>query len=85
MRASATSPRSAPGAAGGTSFEAVFECVDTWMDAASLTAIVVNTDCWAPYPDERHSHGVPVLWLLVDGGAPEPPWGRVARLPEDEV
>ena len=68
-----------PRGGGGTRFEAVFECVDRWLDAEDLTCIVVLTDGYAPAPDESAAKGIPVLWL-IDGSGPAPRWGKVARL-----
>lgn len=68
-----------PKGGGGTRFEAVFECVDRWLNAEDLSCIVVLTDGYAPVPDESIAEGIPVLWI-IDGEGPAPPWGKVARL-----
>ncbi len=68
-----------PTGGGGTRFEAVFECIDHWLNAESLSCIVILTDGWAPVPNESIANGIPVLWL-IDGDGLTPPWGKVARL-----
>lgn len=68
-----------PKGGGGTRFEAVFECVDRWLDAEDLSCIAILTDGWAPIPNESMTNGIPVLWL-IDGDGPEPSWGKVARI-----
>ena len=68
-----------PRGGGGTRFEAVFECVDRWLDTEDLSCIVVLTDGFAPVPDESIACGIPVLWL-VHGNGPAPDWGKVARM-----
>ena len=67
-----------PKGGGGTRFEAVFECVERWLDVEGLSCIVVLTDGYAPAPDESAAKGMPVLWLIV-GDGPAPSWGKVAR------
>lgn len=68
-----------PKGGGGTRFEAVFECVERWLDAEVVSCIVVLTDGYAPIPDESIAKGIPVLWL-VDGDGPAPAWGKAVRV-----
>ena len=68
-----------PKGGGGTRFEAVFECVNRWLNAEDLSCIVIITDGYAPVPDESIANGIPVLWLIV-GRGPAPTWGKIARL-----
>ena len=68
-----------PKGGGGTRFEAVFECVERWLDAEVLSCIIVLTDGFAPAPRESAASGIPVLWL-IEGDGPAPSWGKVARL-----
>ena len=37
------------------------------------------TDGYAPFPQEKLSMGIPVLWLLNNEEV-DPPWGKVARI-----
>jgi hypothetical protein len=42
-------------------------------------SIIILTDGYAPFPQERLAMGIPVLWLLNNENV-EPPWGKVARI-----
>lgn len=38
-----------------------------------------NADGFAPFPKEKLSMGIPVLWLLNNEKV-DPPWGKAARI-----
>ena len=45
-------------------------------------SIIILTDGYAPFPEEKEAMGIPVLWLLNHNEV-KPPWGRVARIQAD--
>ena len=70
-----------PAGGGGTDFQIVFEYVHSHMSEKPPVSIIILTDGCAPFPQERLSFGIPVLWLLNNAEV-EPPWGKVARITE---
>ncbi len=68
-----------PEGGGGTDFEVIFEYVNNHMQDKPPVSIIILTDGYAPFPDEKISGGIPVLWLLNNEGV-NPPWGKVARI-----
>jgi hypothetical protein len=42
-------------------------------------SIIILTDGYAPFPQEKLAMGIPVLWLLNNEQV-EPPWGKVSRI-----
>lgn len=68
-----------PEGGGGTDFEVIFEYVNNHMQDKPPASIIILTDGYAPFPDEKIARGVPVLWLLNNEGV-NPPWGKVARI-----
>lgn len=68
-----------PKGGGGTSFMPIFTYANTRMQEKPPASIIILTDGYAPYPDESATHGVPVLWLLVNEDV-TPPFGRIARI-----
>lgn len=42
-------------------------------------SIIILTDGFAPFPQEKLAGGIPVLWLL-NNDTVNPPWGKVARI-----
>ncbi len=67
-----------PAGGGGTRFDIIFRYVEEYMQEDPPVSIVVLTDGIAPFPDERMTNGIPVLWVLTT--EVEPPWGKVARI-----
>ena len=60
---------------GGTSFEAIFRKLATAFPADDLpVAIIILTDGYSSFPDEKTALGVPVIWIIVDRDV-VPPWG----------
>ena len=41
--------------------------------------IIILTDRYAPFPQEKLAGGIPVLWLLNNEEG-NPPWGKIARI-----
>ena len=68
-----------PKGGGGTDFGVIFSYVKQRMQDDPPASIVILTDGYAPFPDEKEADGIPVLWLLTTEEI-EPPWGKVARI-----
>ena len=67
-----------PAGGGGTDFQIIFEYVQQHMEKPPAS-IIILTDGFAPFPQEKFAMGIPVLWLLNNEQV-EPPWGKVARI-----
>ena len=63
---------------GGTDFQIIFEYVAKYMKKPPAS-IIILTDGYAPFPQEKLTGGIPVLWLLNNEDV-QPPWGKVARI-----
>ncbi len=70
-----------PKGGGGTRFDIIFSYVAEHMETLPAS-IIIMTDGYAPFPKEKASMGIPVLWLLVTDDV-EPPWGKVTRIKVD--
>ena len=70
-----------PVGGGGTSFSCIFEYVRTEMQDRKPMAIVILTDGYAPFPDEKEAEGIPVLWVVTTDQ--EIPWGKVTKIRND--
>ena len=68
-----------PAGGGGTDFQIIFEYVHRYMADNPPASIIILTDGYAPFPQEKLSMGIPVLWLLNNEEV-DPPWGKVARI-----
>ena len=68
-----------PKGGGGTDFEIILKYVQEHMSENLPVSIIILTDGYAPFPDEKMTMGIPVLWLLNNEEV-EPPWGKVARI-----
>ena len=68
-----------PAGGGGTDFQIIFEYVHKNMSDKPPASIIILTDGFAPFPQEKLSGGIPVLWLL-NNDTVDPPWGKVARI-----
>lgn len=64
---------------GGTSFDVIFQYVNEQMQNEPPVSIVILTDGYAPFPNEKDANGIPVLWI-INNKEVDPPWGKVARL-----
>jgi len=63
-----------PEGGGGTSFHAPFEWVNDNLEEDDVAGIIVLTDGYASWPDEKIANNKPVLWLINNEDV-EPPWG----------
>ncbi len=68
-----------PAGGGGTDFQIIFEYVHKHMQDKLPASIIILTDGYAPFPQEKLAMGIPVLWLINNNEA-DPPWGKVARI-----
>lgn len=68
-----------PAGGGGTDFQIIFEYIHKHMQDKLPASIIILTDGFAPFPKEKLSMGIPVLWLLNNEDV-DPPWGKVARI-----
>ena len=66
---------------GGTSFTAIFKYVAEHMEKPPAS-IIILTDGYAPFPDEKSAMDIPVLWL-INNEKVTPPWGKVTRIKVD--
>lgn len=71
-----------PKGGGGTDFEIIFEYVMEHMQDKLPASIIILTDGFAPFPQEKLAGGIPVLWLLNNKKV-NPPWGKVTRITMD--
>lgn len=68
-----------PAGGGGTAFDIIFEYVRSHMQDKLPVSIIILTDGYAPFPEEKLAGGIPVLWLLNNDEV-TPPWGKVTRI-----
>ena len=68
-----------PVGGGGTSFEIIFEYVQFKMEEQRPASIIILTDGYAPFPEEKEAMDIPVLWV-INNKEVDPPWGKVARI-----
>lgn len=68
-----------PYGGGGTSFHCIFSYVKQQMSDTLPVSIIILTDGYAPFPDEKAAMGIPVMWL-INNEEVTPPWGKVARI-----
>lgn len=68
-----------PAGGGGTSFDIIFEYVHNEMRDKPPASIIILTDGYAPFPDEKEAMGIPVLWIINNEDA-RPPWGKITRI-----
>lgn len=68
-----------PAGGGGTDFQIIFEYVFYHMSDKLPASIIILSDGYAPFPQEKLAGGIPVLWLLNNEEV-NPPWGKVARI-----
>ena len=64
---------------GGTSFDAIFDYLNSNCSDELPACIVIFTDGDAPYPPESAAMGIPVLWM-INNLEITPPWGRITRV-----
>lgn len=68
-----------PVGGGGTSFRSIFKYMADNMQEILPTAIVIMTDGYADWPEEKMTQGIPVMWIIIDTDR-EPPWGVVVHI-----
>jgi len=70
-----------PMGGGGTSFYCIFKYLQEHIDdfEPAPACIIILTDGYAEFPDERETMGIPVLWMICDDEV-VPPWGRYTRV-----
>ena len=72
-----------PVGCGGTSFHAIFQALPKYYKKDLPRAIIVLTDGWADFPDEKAALGVPVFWIVVNSQV-TPPWGEHVFIVSDD-
>ena len=68
-----------PYGGGGTDFNAIFKYVEDNMRDNLPSSIIVLTDGYCPWPKEKDTLGIPVLWI-INNEEMTPPFGKVARI-----
>lgn len=68
-----------PAGGGGTDFQIIFEYVHKHVQDKLPASIIILTDGYAPFPQEKLAMNIPVLWL-INNNEVDPPWGKVARI-----
>ena len=64
-----------------TSYLPIFELLEQQFYPNLPKAILIFTDGYVlDWPKEENALGVPVVWLISDGGNKNIPWGKVIRL-----
>lgn len=71
--------REKPVGGGGTSFHAIFDYVRNTYKNQLPAFVVIFTDGYADYPDQKDTMNIPVLWLINNTDS-TPPWGKIARI-----
>lgn len=68
-----------PAGGGGTDFQIILEYVRNHIQDKLPACIIILTDGFAPFSNEKLAGGIPVLWLLNNDEV-KPPWGKVVRI-----
>ena len=68
-----------PVGGGGNDFGEIFRYMKRNMMDNLPAYIVIITDGYDTFPDEKETLGVPVLWLINNNDS-NPPWGKVGRI-----
>jgi len=68
-----------PKGGGGTNFAAIFNYMNKHMKNKLPSYIIIITDGYGDFPEEKEAQGVPVLWLINNDDV-QPPWGKIARI-----
>lgn len=67
-----------PKGGGGTSFKIIFEYIQNEMKDELPSAVIILTDGYAIFPEEKDTMGIPVLWVL--NSDVKPPFGKIVRV-----
>lgn len=70
-----------PVGGGGTSFRVIFSKMTEYFEDKP-ECIIILTDGYAEFPDEKKALGVPVLWIIIDSDV-EAPWGECVNVYSD--
>lgn len=73
-----------PVGGGGTSFKAIFRYLQENMSHELPCGIVILTDGWADYPEEKEALGVPVLWIILNNER-DTPWGECVHIDSKHI
>lgn len=66
---------------GGTSFKCIFDYINSHRDIfTDISGVIVLTDGYCDYPNERDVQGLSVLWLLTNEHANSAPFGKTTRV-----
>lgn len=68
-----------PVGGGGTSFNIIFSSIQKNFSDEFPEIIVILTDGYAPFPEEKAAMGIPVIWTIIDSNI-EPPWGKTVHI-----
>ena len=60
----------------------MFNYVKEKMQDKNISSIIILTDGYAPWPEEEVVNDIPTIWL-INNEVVTPPWGEVARIPEE--
>lgn len=63
-----------PEGGGGTSFNVIFDDIGKRQTKDDIAGIVILTDGYASWPNEKAANGIPVLWIINNENQ-KPPWG----------
>lgn len=68
-----------PVGGGGTSFDIIFSSIQKNFPDEFPEIIVILTDGYAPFPEEKVTMGIPVIWAIMDSDI-EPPFGKTVHI-----
>lgn len=68
-----------PVGGGGTSFDIIFDGIEKYFSEEFPEIIVILTDGYAPFPEEKAALGIPVIWTIIDSDI-FPPWGKTVYI-----
>lgn len=69
-----------PVGGGGTDFSPIFDHIENEMQN-DISSLVILTDGYGAFPEDRTSTPYPVLWL-INNEEITPPFGKIARIPQ---
>ena len=64
---------------GGTSFKIIFQGMSDFYEENLPTAVIILTDGYASFPDEKDAKNVPVMWIMIDTDV-DAPWGECIHI-----
>lgn len=68
-----------PVGGGGTSFDIIFSSIQKNFPDEFPEIVVILTDGYAPFPEEKVTMGIPVIWAIIDSNI-KPPWGKTVHI-----